>query len=70
LIFALKSESAAGAYYLGRLFLKEGNYDRAIDRRNKAVGLDRKSSSTPPSFWKNRYNKTLKKFLQHFLSKK
>jgi len=33
-----------GAYYLGRLFLREGNYDKAIDWLDKAVELDEKNS--------------------------
>lgn len=34
----------AGAYYLGRIFLREGNYDKAIDWLEKAVDLNETKS--------------------------
>jgi len=39
----------AGAYYLGRLFLWEGNYDKAIDWLDKAIELDQTNSGY--HFW-------------------
>lgn len=39
----------AGAYYLGRLLLREGNYDKAIDWLAKAVELDKTNSDY--HFW-------------------
>ncbi len=38
------STHAAAAYYLGRLWLEEGNYEQAIDWFEKAVELDKTSS--------------------------
>jgi tetratricopeptide (TPR) repeat protein len=38
-----------GAYYLGRLFLREGNYEKSIDWLNKAVHLDETNSDY--HFW-------------------
>ena len=39
-----KQKDPLGAYYLGRLFLRDGNYDKAIDWLEKAVELDQTNS--------------------------